>query len=270
MQYDDWLAGIHAHARKGFVEIEEYGRVRENGREYPLLVASIPGGTRQLVITTGFHGEEPAGPLTMHAELGTIAGWMHEAGVGGRIYLCINPSGFEAGTRYNTSGVGPNNDFLRYEVAPGVWKDQLSHGEPFLRWVLAGDGPAETRALRPELDRHPPPHAALDIHQDDYLPGALTYAYTFGEAGDYDPMMRAAERYAQVVRNAPVDDTHRTDGHGQIAAHDGSVTDYYLRRGVPYTAALETTTRTPPEAARAINLIWIRGFIALAAGRAAG
>jgi hypothetical protein len=30
-----------------------------------------------------------------------------------------------------------------------------------------------------------------------------------------------------------------------IELHDGSVTDYFFRRGVPYTAALETTTQTP-------------------------
>ena len=35
--------------------------------------------------------------------------------------------------------------------------------------------------------------------------------------------------------------------------------------GVPYTAAIETTTETPWPLADEINLIWIRGFIDLAA-----
>jgi hypothetical protein len=34
---------------------------------------------------------------------------------------------------------------------------------------------------------------------------------------------------------------------------------------VPYTAALETTTSTPLASSHAVNLLWIRGFIDLAA-----
>jgi hypothetical protein len=110
------------------------------------------------------------------------------------------------------------------------------------------------------------PAAALDIHQDNYLPGAATYAYTFGDKDAYRPFMKAASAYyAQVIRNEKVDEHNRTDPDGLIEYHDGSVTDYFMRCGVPYTTALETTTRTPLEACHAINLIWIRGFIDLAA-----
>src|SRR5688500_12157321 len=122
MLYGEWLEKLRAHARPGLVELESYGEVIENGRPYPLMVAVVPGGPRQLVVTTGFHGEEPAGPLTMCGHLGEIADWVRGAGIGARIYTCINPSGFEAGHRYNASGERPNNDFLRYETAPGVWK----------------------------------------------------------------------------------------------------------------------------------------------------
>ncbi len=66
-----------------------------------------------------------------------------------------------------------------------------------------------------------------------------------------------------------MDDNSRTDADGLIEYHDCSVTDYFTRSGVPYAAALETTTRTPLEHCHAINLIWIRGFIELAA-RGAG
>jgi hypothetical protein len=44
------------------------------------------------------------------------------------------------------------------------------------------------------------------------------------------------------------------------------VTDYFFRRGVPYTAALETTTQTPLDRSHEVNLLWIRGFIDLVAG----
>jgi hypothetical protein len=62
-----------------------------------------------------------------------------------------------------------------------------------------------------------------------------------------------------------VDEHHRANALGLVESNDGSVTDYYYRRGVPFTAALETTTHMRLEACHAINLIWICGFVDLAA-----
>ena len=260
--YTDYVRRLRAHAQ--VAELAEYGRVTEGGVEYPLYRLTVPG-ERWLVITSGFHGEEPAGPLTLVEHFAQVAAWAREARVGLRVYPCINPSGFEDGTRYNRGGERPNNDFLRYEVAPGVWKDQVDRDEPFLRWVLYDGGPRETRAVREELARHAPPAAALDIHQDNYLSEVATYAYTFGDKAAYLPLVAASAPHAHVIRDAPVDELHRTDGDGLIHAHDGSVTDWYMRLGVPYVATLETTTRTPLAACHAINLVWVRGFIELAA-----
>lgn len=247
-----------------FARIEAFSTVREGDRDYPLLRATTEG-SRVLVITSGFHGEEPAGPLTLLEHLPAIVRYARERGVGLRIYPCINPSGFEDHTRYNRSGERPNNDFLRYEVAPGEWKGELHPGERFLRWDLHHGGPKETRAISAELHRHPPPDAALDIHQDSYLNDAGLYAYVFGDHGAYAPLVDASAQSARVIRDAMVDDHHRANALGLIEHNDGSVTDYFYRRGVPFAAALETTTRTRLEICHAINLIWIQGFIDLAA-----
>ena len=260
--YEEYARRIRGYT--DVAEVNEYARVVEGGVEYPLFRLTVPGG-RWLVITSGFHGEEPAGPLTLAHHFADIAAYARERDVGLRVYPCINPSGFEDGTRYNRGGERPNNDFLRYETAPGVWKGELTRGEAFLRWVLHDGGPKETRAVRSDIVRHPAPDAALDIHQDNYLPGSATYAYTFGDKDAYRPLMKAASAHAHVIRGDKVDENNRTDPDGLIEYHDGSVTDYFMRSGVPYAAALETTTRTPLEASHAINLIWIRGFIDLAA-----
>jgi predicted deacylase len=260
--YDEYARRIRGYAQ--FAEVNEYARVIEGGVEYPLFRITTPGD-RWLVITSGFHGEEPAGPLTLCHHFADIAAYARDRGVGLRVYPCINPSGFVDGTRYNRSGEKPNNDFMRYETAPGEWKGELNRDEPFLRWALYEGGPKETRAVRSDIARYPAPAAALDIHQDNYLPDPATYAYTFGDKDAYRPLMKAASAYAQVMRKEKVDDVNRTDPDGLIEYHDGSVTDYFMRLGVPYTTALETTTRTPLEACHAINLIWIRGFIDLAA-----
>jgi hypothetical protein len=262
VEYTDYARRLMASSP--LVDVAEYGRVMEAGKEYPLLRLTLPG-PRWLVITSGFHGEEPAGPLTLAESLAEIAAYARARDVGLRVYPCINPSGFEAGTRYNRSGERPNNDFLRYEVAPGTWQGELARGESFLRWVLYDGGPKETRAVRGDIDRFPPPAAALDIHQDNYLGSPATYAYTFGDSAAYRPMMEAAAAHVSIIRSQRVDENHVTDADGLITSHDGSVTDYFTRRGVPYTAALETTTSTPLASSHAVNLLWIRGFIDLAA-----
>lgn len=263
MDYTRYLQRFREYG--SIARISEYGVVRESDKDYPLLCATT-SGKHELVITSGFHGEEPAGPLTLLEHLAEVVEYARARDVGLRVYPCINPSGFEDGTRYNRSGEKPNNDFMRYEVSPGEWKGELRPGDPFLRWVLYDGGPKETRAIRSELARHSKrPNAALDIHQDRYLPEPLSYAYVFGDQTAYEPLMNEAAKHVRIVKNAPVDEVNRANPLGLIEYNDGSVTDYYFRLGVPFTAALETTTATPMATAHQVNLIWIRGFIDLAA-----
>ncbi len=258
----DWFEYVERFMRFGDIaDVRVHAQVRENDRDYPLLRLTTPG-RRPLVVTAGFHGEEPAGPLTLLEHAPEIVAYAAERDVALWVYPCINPSGFEVGSRYNTSGEKPNNDFLRYEVGPGAWKGELLPGEAFDRCALYHGGPKETRAIRDELDRNAPlPYAALDIHQDRYLPEPHVYAYVMGDRAPYRPLMAASEAHASIARDYKADEAHTTGPFGMVIANDGSVTDYYWRRGVRYVATLETTTSNPPEACDAINLIWIKGFI---------
>lgn len=263
MEYADYLARLRRHA--AHATLTPYAVLREaNGRDYEVVCLTVEG-PRWLVVTAGFHGEEPAGPLTLLEHFAELAALARARGVGLRVYPCINPSGFEAGTRYNASGERPNNDFLRYQLPDGRWVGELVGDVRPARWELHDGVPRETRALRAELERHAPPAAALDIHQDDYVKEALTYAYTFGEPTAFQSLVREASAHATVAADRWVDEHHRADAHGLIHAHDGSVTDYYFRRGVPHAACLETTTVTPLPRAHAVNLVWLRGFIELVA-----
>ena len=176
--YEEFTRRIRDYA--GLAEVNEYARVVEGGVEYPLFRLTVPG-ERWLVITSGFHGEEPAGPLTLSHHFEQVVAYARERGVGLRVYPCINPSGFEDGTRYNRGGEKINNDFMRYVMPDGSLKGELQRDEAFARWTLFDGGPKETRAVRADIVRHPAPAAALDIHQDNYIPGAHTYAYVFGE-----------------------------------------------------------------------------------------
>ena len=144
--------------------------------------------------------------------------------------------------------------------------------QTFTRIVPAVEGlPKETAALARALDAGSLPTAALDLHQDNFIHGAFFYAYVFGDRAAYRPLMIRSGTLVPVLRSSIVDSGHEpgsdvhADGEGFILCHDGSVTDRFFRAGVPYTAAIETTTETPAELSDEINLIWIRGFIDLAA-----
>jgi hypothetical protein len=147
-----WTASVPAPA-----EWFTYSTVVEAGREFPLLGLRLPG-RHTVLLTAGFHGDEKAGPLTLLDHTRQIVAYAVERGVGLHMYPCINPSGFEAHTRYNLSGERPNNDFLRYELAPGVWAGERRVGQPYLNVTPVGDGaPKETVALTRQLAASPAP-----------------------------------------------------------------------------------------------------------------
>ena len=259
---------------RGIADAEDYGAVVEGGREYPLLAAGRPEpGAPSLIVTAGFHGDEKAGPLTLLAHAAELFEHARARGVGLRVYPCVNPSGFEAHTRYNVGGERPNNDFLRYEIAPGVWRGELHTGEAPLSWKAFDGGPRETIALARELARRPLPTAALDLHQDNFIHGHVFYSYVFGDRAPYRPLQARSGALLPLLRSSLVDSGYepgsdvRADAEGFIECHDGSITDHFHRAGVPFTAAIETTTDTPAALADEINLIWVRGFIELARAR---
>jgi Succinylglutamate desuccinylase / Aspartoacylase family len=272
----DELAARWRASLKDVAEVGDYGAVVEGGRTYPLLAAAslptdIDARARTVIITAGFHGDEKAGPLTLVAHAADLFGYARARGVGLRVYPCVNPSGFEAHTRYNLSGERPNNDFLRYEVAPGVWRGELNADETALGWKAHEGGPQETTALARELARWPTPTAALDLHQDNFIHGDVFYSYVFGDRAPYRPLQARSGALLPVLRSCLVDSGYepgsdvRADAEGFIECHDGSITDHFHRAGAPYTAAIETTTDTSRALADEVNLIWVRGFIELAA-----
>lgn len=263
VDYANLVTQLRAHRISG--RFRTYGAVRENGQNYPLYRIDTTGFPR-VVITAGFHGEEPAGPLTIAERLTDIVKYARARKIGLTIFPCINPSGFEAGTRYNQSGERPNNDFLRYRLHDGSVVGVLrGRSPPFQSFRIYTGGPKETRLLRRELQRVRTPRAALDLHQDDHLKRTASYMYVFGAAENYTPITQKSKRHLPIASNTTVDPGLKTDRHGFIWFHDGSNTDWFMRRGTPFCAVVETTTHSPMKSSIGVNWEWIKGFIDLAA-----
>jgi len=96
-----WNASVPAPA-----QAFGYGTVIEGGRAFELVGLRL-AGARTVLITAGFHGDEKAGPLTLLEHIAEIVDYAAARGVGLLVYPCINPSGFEVGSRYNRSGEKP-------------------------------------------------------------------------------------------------------------------------------------------------------------------
>lgn len=133
------------------------------------------------------------------------------------------------------------------------------------RWSLFKHSPKETRAVQRALAKIRTPVGALDLHQDNYMRRAATYAYVFGDAKHYAALARRSARHLPVAAHTTVDPHLVSDQHGFIWFHDGSVTDWFMRRGARFCATLETTTISQMTACHRVNLVWIRGFIDLVA-----
>lgn len=82
---------------------------------------------RKIYLSTGIHGDEPAGPLAMHQLLQENA-WPS----GASIWLCpcLNPTGFPLSRRENARGVDLNRDYRHLETdeirAHVAWLKQQS------------------------------------------------------------------------------------------------------------------------------------------------
>jgi predicted deacylase len=265
VRYTDYLEALRQVARG--IELTEYASVEELGRPWSLMRIRTPGA-RHCLITAGFHGEEPAGPMSVLTHLEEVVDHARSRNVALTVYPCVNPSGFEAGHRYNAGGEHPNNDFIRYEKTPGVFSEEMAEGESFERWFLYDGGPRETRALRADIGMHPAPNAALDLHQDAWVGHPCHYAYFFGPPRPFIELMQRGADVVPVGANVVVHDHHETDEHGLLVHHDGSITDYLHRRGVLWTGVLETSTATPNELSWSINLLWMKAFVDFAAGDA--
>ena len=78
------------------------------GVELPVFRRHVLRATQRIYISTGIHGDEPAGPLAV-CELLKANSWPDHA----EIWLCpsLNPTGFPRNTRENADGVDLNRDY---------------------------------------------------------------------------------------------------------------------------------------------------------------
>lgn len=244
--------------------------------------AKIQPHDRIVLIRAGIHGDETSGPLSLLRYFDEIFDYAHERNVKLIIYPLGNPSGFDAGSRYNMDGhrgEAGNNDFLRYCLGNSEVVDDIGPGRAFRRWYWLSDKnlridlTLETSLMHEFIQADPLGQiiGVVDLHQD-YLskeagPGA--YHYSFGDLSAYGDAVERIDRLIPVFRHKLIDagqaSAMRTDEQGFIVRHDGTLGDLFYRLGAKYCVTPETTGSTPIGKACEVNLIWIKKVIDLVA-----
>lgn len=160
--------------------IETYGTLED----WPLMAMNRKSGEdsgSNIYLSSGMHGDEPAGPLAL-LELLQEDSLPREH----NYWICpvLNPSGLEAGTRENTDGLDLNRDYSSLNS-----KEIRAH----VTWV---------KQNIQSLNR------ALHIHEDWESKGFYLYELNFGGHKSYsEKILEAAEQYL------PIDYGDEIDGH---------------------------------------------------------
>ena len=134
---------------------------------------------RRIYISSGMHGDEPAGPLAL-LELLTANRWPADA----EFWLCpsLNPAGLRASTRENAEGHDLNRDYLHLRTT-----EVRAHVELLQRW--------------PEFD------LAICLHEDWEARGF--YFYELNATGGASHAEQIMEQVATVC---PIDPSPEIDG----------------------------------------------------------
>lgn len=212
----------------------------------PLLLLRTGAGAAdapRLLLASGFHGEEPAGPWGV-LEFLEAADQDLLSSVRLTVLPLINVTGFRAGTRFNTHGENPNRGYL------GLPGESLSQEG---RLLLAH------RELLAEAARD----GLLTCHEDVLLSHGYLYSCERAEApGAFSQSLLAANAaYFPLHPDGTVDGC--TVAGGIVFNHyDGSFESWLMDLGVARAACVETPGQHPIERRIAAQRAMIEAFTA--------
>ena len=169
-----------------------------------LLRVDIPAqgpAVARLAIFSGTHGDEPA-PVVTTLEFLEQRLWERSPSVAFSVFPCLNPTGYDLGTRENAEGIDLNRQFARDEV-PEVRT---------LRATLAND----------TFD------AFVDAHEDPEEVGFYTYAF-FSDSTWPRRIVEAVAAQGPIISTPEADDHPVENGvvaHGDERTRDERFREY--------------------------------------------
>ncbi len=183
---DQLLIDLRNAATAAGFEVQTYGQVNH----WPLhgFIRRATGsheGSRQVYISSGIHGDEPAGPLAL-LELIRSDALPRDC----ELWICplMNPAGLAAATRENPQGIDLNRDYTEF-ASPEI----AAHRQ----WV---DQNIQSLDL------------ALHLHEDWESKGFYLYELNFDGQPSRSPSILAAARQYLPIETARLIDDHPARG----------------------------------------------------------
>jgi predicted deacylase len=209
-----------AALRCGFT-LSFYGQIGETG--LPVLERRHDDDAPEIYISTGVHGDEPAGPMAL---LELLRRRCLPAGANYTLFPMINPNGLVSGTRENAAGIDLNRDYGPDPVSEET-RQQLD-------WI--GDRQFGL---------------ALCLHEDYDGEGFYLYANVDPkETVDYAGLaIEAAAAFIGIDRRTEIDEMPAKDGlmypPESVIASMGTNLPEALRMLTRHGSAVVITTETP-------------------------
>lgn len=132
--------------------------------------------SKQVYLSSGIHGDEPAGPQAL---LDLLREHALPAEFNYTIFPVLNPAGLEAGTRESPAGIDLNRD---YQLPESTEIQQQ------LTWI--------------EQTLNAPIHLSMHLHEDWESSGFYHYELNFTDHPGFSPQMQAAARTVMPIETA--------------------------------------------------------------------
>jgi len=210
----------------------------------------------RLLIVSGFHGEERAGPIALIQWLEAFDPNLYK-----KVHLSlipiINPVGFNKNQRYNDEKERTNCGFCHPE---------------------SGDRPSQEGIIllkNSQLLKNSSKHGFLSLHED--IPSEKFYLYTFERETEYTAFTRELrDTLGSFFKDPLHGETVTTDAHGGdgilvengivYKLCDGSFEDWLFHEGTIKAATTETPGKYPLKIRINANMALITKFIELLGG----
>ncbi|MDE2767294.1 MAG: DUF2817 domain-containing protein [Chloroflexota bacterium] len=197
--YAEITARVEAAAAAAGLKLRRYPI---DGLDLDLLrvdIAAAEPEAARLAVFAGTHGDEPA-PVVTVLEFLEQRLWTRSPSIAFSVFPCLNPTGYDLGTRENKDGIDLNRQFARDEV-PEVRT---------LRAAVANDA----------FDTF------VDAHEDPEEVGFYTYAF-FSDSSWPRLIVEAVAEQGPIV-STPEADEHPVEG-GVVAHGDEETRDERFR-----------------------------------------
>jgi hypothetical protein len=249
---------LHQIAARRGIDLESLGTVGG----YPVLFGApkVRHDGPSVLIATGLHGEEPAGPWGLLRFLERAPQSLFDR-VNISILPLVNATGFLANRRTNDWGENPNRGYTKRDPSRRNDPTDIAHGPSKEGAILIA---AKDELVRAASD------GLITLHEDEGASNTYIYAYEPDAPRTSRVAQDAAAALFEVIPRIPDGDVYGDrveDGIISAFKDDGSFEQWMFEAGAPGPITTETPVSMDPDLRAEANAAVATRFVELVAER---